>query len=281
MQQISNQTIAQGVLRIIKRNSKEVTFSRDELIYEFVSRLTSQDRISSSKNILFPIRLMNKIWKKETQDWAKNYAENIYIIISYQNSFKEIQIKDIESMKIKSSKEVSVLYKADTCKVYTSYSDPYEHIVVNPKSKEIQYYRKRTPISDMKASFYDSFEIDSKQNIINNKKKIIWHVKPMVVAHLGEIAIDHDIPIALILEEKQTQLAGLAKITNIYKGISANHNLSVSQKNANNFSKSYSEEFKTTASANNVKFPTKDMNILSRCKLVLMQGDENGKKSDN
>ena len=120
----------------------------------------------------------------------------------------------------------------------------------------------------MKASFHDSFEVDSKQNIIIDRKTIIWHVRPMVVAHLGEIAIDHDIPIALILEEKEKQLRGL-------------ENLSVSQKNANNFSKLYSEDFQNEAANKNVDFPSNDMNILKRCKLVLMQGDENGKKSDN
>lgn len=133
----------------------------------------------------------------------------------------------------------------------------------------------------MKASFHDSFEVDSKQNIIIDRKTIIWHVRPMVVAHLGEIAIDHDIPIALILEEKEKQLRGLENITNIYKSISERNNLSVSQKNANNFSKLYSEDFQNEAANKNVDFPSNDMNILKRCKLVLMQGDENGKKSDN
>ena len=133
----------------------------------------------------------------------------------------------------------------------------------------------------MKASFHDSFEVDSKQNIIIDRKTIIWHVRPMVVAHLGEIAIDHDIPIALILEEKEKQLHGLEQITGIYKSISERNNLSVSQKNANNFSKLYSQDFQNEAAKDDVQFPFKDMEILSRCKLVLMQGDENGKKSDN
>lgn len=280
LQQISNHTIANGVLDIFNKTSQDVTFSSKELIKVFVSRLTSQDRISSSKKILFPIRLMNKIWKKETQDWAKKYAEKIYIIIEYKNNLKEIQIKDITSMNIKSGKEVRVKYNGETCIVYTSYSDPYEHLVVNPTKKELQYYRKCKPI-DMKASFHDSFEVDSKQNIIIDRKTIIWHVRPMVVAHLGEIAIDHDIPIALILEEKEKQLLGLEKITNIYKSISERNNLSVSQKNANKFSKLYSQDFQNEAAKDDVQFPFKDMEILSRCKLVLMQGDENGKKSDN
>ena len=281
LQQISNHTIANGVLDIFNKTSQDVTFSKDVLIKVFVSRLTSQDRISSSKKILFPIRLMNKIWKKDTQDWAKDYAENIYMIIKYKNNLKKIKIKDITSMNIKSGKGVSVKYNGETCIVYTSYSDPYEHLVVNPTKKELQYYRKRTPIIDMKASFHDSFEVDSKQNIIIDRKTIIWHVRPMVVAHLGEIAIDHDIPIALILEEKEKQLLGLEKITNIYKSISERNNLSVSQKNANNFSKLYSQDFQNEAANENVDFPSDDMDILKRCKLVLMQGDENGKKSDN
>lgn len=277
LQQISNHTIANGVLDIFNKTSQDVTFSKDVLIKVFVSRLTSQDRISSSKKILFPIRLMNKIWKTETQDWAEKYAKNIYMIIKYKNNFKEIQIDDITSMNIKSGKGVSVKYNGETCIVYTSYSDPYEYLVVNSTKKEVQYYRKRKPI--MTASFHDSFKVDSKQNIISDRKTIIWHVRPMVVAHLGEIAIDHDIPIALILEEKQ--LRGLENITNIYKSISKRNNLSVSQKNANNFSKLYSQDFQNEAANKNVDFPSNDMEILSRCKLVLMQGDENGKKSDN
>lgn len=86
LQQISNHTIANGVLDIFNKTSQDVTFSKDVLIKVFVSRLTKQDRISSSKKILFPIRLMNKIWKKDTQDWAKDYARNIYMIIKYLNS---------------------------------------------------------------------------------------------------------------------------------------------------------------------------------------------------
>lgn len=279
LQQISNHTIANGVLDIFNKTSQDVTFSKGVLIKVFVSRLTSQDRISSSKKILFPIRLMNKIWKKETQKWAKDYAENIYMIIKYKNNLKEIQIKDITSMNIKSGKEVSVKYNGETCIVYTSYSDPYEYLVVNRTKKELQYYRKRKPI--IEASFHDSFKVDSKQNIIIDRKTIIWHVRPMVVAHLGEIAIDHDIPIALILEEKEKQLRGLADITGIYKSISERHNLSVSQKNANNFSKLYSKDFQNEAANKKVNYPSEDMDILKRCKLVLMQGDENGKKSDN
>lgn len=281
LRQISNHTIAKGVLDILKKNSQDVTFSCEELISGFVSRLTSQDRISSSKKILFPIRLMNKIWKEETQQWANEYAKRIYMIIKYQNNLKEIQITNITSMNIKSGKEVSVKYKGETCIVYTSYSDPYERLVVNNINKELQYYRKRTPIIDMKASFSDSFEVDSKQNIIIDREPIIWHVRPMVVAHLGEIAIDHDIPIALVLEENENRLKGLAKITNIYKCISERNNLSVSPKNAKNFSKLHSTEFKEEATKENVGFPSEDMTFLSQCKLVLMQGDENGKKSDN
>ena len=92
---------------------------------------------------------------------------------------------------------------------------------------------------------------------------------------------ERQLQIRQILEEKEKQLRGFAHITRIYKSISERHNLSFSQKNANNFSKLYSEDFQNEAANKNVDFPSNDMNILKRCKLVLMQGDENGKKSDN
>lgn len=281
LQNVTTKGIAKGVLKILKKNSEDVTYSHDELISEFVMRLTTQDRLSSAKSILFPIRLMNKIWKIDTQEWASKYAEEIYIIIKYQGRFEEVQINDIVSLNIKSWNEVSVIYKGEKCIVYTSYSDPYERLVVDSKQQTIQYYRKRTAINDMSATFSDRFEIDSKQNVIVNKEKIIWHVKPMTVAHLGEIAIDHDIPIALILEEKEKQLKQLEQITVIYKQISNMNGLTVSQKNANEFSSKYSTDFSREAQAQNVGFPKGDMTTLSKCKLVLMQGDENGRKSDN
>ena len=61
------------------------------------------------------------------------------MIIEYKNNLKKIKIKDITSMNIKSGKGVSVKYNGVTCIVYTSYSDPYEQLIINYTQKELQF----------------------------------------------------------------------------------------------------------------------------------------------
>ena len=105
----------------------------------------------------------------------------------------------------------------------------------------------------------------------------------MKIKTLSDIAIDHDIPISLILKENEKDLKKLKRLSDKYKKLSAQYGLKVSAKEVNKFCKkikenSIKEVLKKTCNGN---FPIGDMEIIGKCKLVLMAKDENTMKSDS
>ena len=108
----SNAGLPDSQLKFLRKNSSSVTYSHDELIDEFSGRILLQDRISTIKNVLFPIRLINNLWQDKASQWAKQVSENIYLIVKDEkNVIKEIQIKDIISLEILKSGSVKVSVK--------------------------------------------------------------------------------------------------------------------------------------------------------------------------
>lgn len=271
-------------LALLRKNSTNATYTRDELINEFSNRILTQDRISMAKEILFPIRLIRKLWKHDTELWAKKVCNNIWLILKSNTNPYVIcqkQIKDIDTLCIKRSGEVIVSIGKNIFTLCTSYSDPYESIVVD--GNDIKFVRKRSNVTNLCCPIPSSgkFFFDKNQNVIDpvTNKIILWHIKPAIIKSLGDIAIDHDIPISLVLNEKKKKLTVLKIISNLYRDISANYNLSVAAANANKFcSKLTSGDKKTILSSG---YPRSDMDEIGKCKLVLMGKEENSLKSDS
>ena len=266
---------------LLRKNSSCATYSKEELIDEFQGRILTQDRISRSKTILFPIRLIAQIWHNEALAWAKKVCNNIWIILQNEEKTKTIekQITDIKILRIEKTGEVKVTMNDDENEyiMCTSYSDPYEYIKVE---NEIKYIKKRSEILSCDIPQNGTFKIDKNKNIRDSENKIIlWHVKPVKIKSLGDIAIDHDIPISQVLIDKKNQLKTLLKISEEYCRLSQEYGLNVSAKEVNNFCKNFSSKGGKIKGVNN--FPKDDMDLIGKCKLVLMGKDENSQKSDS
>lgn len=270
--------------KLLKNNSSVATYSHDELIEEFSGRITCQDRISMSKDVMFPISLIRKLWPNDTIDWAKSVCENIYLIVQASNKkIKEIQIKNISSLKISKSGEVKVNdNNGIDYDLLTSYSDPYEKLIVGPNSGQMYYKRKRTK-TDLSCDIpTTSYFVDKNQNIIDghdHTNVYLWHVKKMIVSSIGDVVIDHDVPISLVLTQKGKSLKNMKSISDLYRQISATLGLSVTSKNARDFNSKLSASDETDFI--NIGFPSKDLSIIGKEKLVLMSSRENNIKSDS
>ena len=282
----SSAPLSDSQKRMLKNNSSCATYTQEELIKEFQGRILTQDRISMSKTILFPIRLMTRLWP-ESKDWAKSVCENIYLIVQDINSgeISEKKINQIETLRIAKTGKVEVIIDKDKNKyiMCTSYSDPHEFIKIDKDKATIKYIKKRSEklCCDIPK---EGFIIDKNKNIRDSENKIIlWHVKPVNIRRLGDIAIDHDIPISLVLKEKERKLSTLLTMSDVYRTLSYEYGLKVSANEVNNFSKNF---FKKGGSqiliSKGVKvFPKEEMDMIGKCKLVLMSKDENSQKSDS
>jgi hypothetical protein len=283
-------SISASQKRVLKNNSSCATYTQAELINEFKGRILTQDRISMSKPILFPIRLISKLWPVDSDIWAEGVCKNIYIIVQdtkSSNNIFEKRIKDIETLKIEKTGEVKVKIKNDNNDyiMCTSYSDPHEYTKI--ENGKIKYIKKRTDVKGAECDIPTdgSIIIDKNKNIRDSQNEIIlWHVKPVKKKSLGDIAIDHDIPISQVLIDKKKQLPTLSKISEIYRELSQDYGLKVSAKEVNKFcGKIENDECgkdKLLKAAANQEFP-QEMNLIGKCKLVLMSKDENSQKSDS
>lgn len=275
--------IKQNHLSLLRKNSSNATYTRDELIKEFTNRILTQDRISLSKEILFPIRLIRKLWKADAEAWANDVCNNIWLILqSYTpvKTFCQKQIKDIETLSIKRNGEVIVTINNALYTLCTSYSDPHEYLKVN--CNRLEYYRKRKPVFGLNCIIpTGGYIIDKNQNVIDSvtKRIVLWHIKPVKIKALGDIAIDHDIPISLVLKEKKKKLTELKKISKAYCDISATNNLSVTAANANKFCSKLNAS--NVCTFRGIGYPQADMSEIGKCKLVLMEKVENSMKSDS
>ena len=280
-------SISASQKRMLKNNSSCATYTQVELINEFKGRILTQDRISMSKPILFPIRLISKLWPMDSDKWAEGVCKNIYIIVQdtkSPNNIFEKQIKDIEILKIEKTGEVKVKIKDDNNEyiMCTSYSDPHEYTIIDIKNRTIKYVKKGTKNIDKVKEYeisQDGFKIDKNKNILDFKNNIIfWHVKPVKIKRLGDIAIDHDIPISLVLKEKERKLSTLMTMSDVYRTLSYEYGLKVSAKEVNNFcSKIGDDELNKQFK----EYPKNDLELIGNCKLVLMSKDENSQKSDS
>lgn len=268
--------------KLLRQNSSCATYSQEELINEFQGRILTQDRISQSKKILFPIRLITKIWKNESTVWAKGVCKNIWIILQNTSSKTTVekQIKEIKTLRIEKTGEVKVTINKDGNEyiMCTSYSDPHEFIKIDKDKATIKNIKKRSE----KLWGYipkEGFIIDKNKNIRDSENKIIlWHVKPVKIKRLGDIAIDHDIPISLVLKEKERKLSTLLTMSDVYRTLSYEYGLKVSAKEVNNFcSKIGDDELNKQFK----EYPKEDLELIGNCKLVLMSKDENSQKSDS
>jgi hypothetical protein len=225
----------------------------------------------------------------DSEIWAEGVCKNIYIIVQdtkSSNNIFEKRIKDIETLKIEKTGEVKVKIKNDNNDyiMCTSYSDPYEYTKIEIENDKIKYkyISKRKEIKVKECDIpQDGYIIDKNKNIRDSKKKIIlWHVKPVKIKRLGDIAIDHDIPISQVLIDKERQLKDLSKISERYRSLSQIYGLPVTAKEVNNFCKKY-KKYNGDQTMKNIGFPKEDMDLIGKCKLVLMSKDENSQKSDS
>ena len=271
---------AQKVL--LRNNSSCATYTQEELIKEFQGRILTQDRISMSKTILFPIRLITRLWPDDSKKWANGVCKNIYLIVQDINSgeISEKKINQIETLRIEKTGEVKVTINKDGNEyiMCTSYSDPHEFIKIDKDKATIKYIKKRSEKlwCDIPK---EGFIIDKNKNIRDSENKIIlWHVKPVKIKRLGDIAIDHDIPISLVLKEKERKLSTLLTMSDVYRTLSYEYGLKVSAKEVNNFcSKIGDDELNKQFK----EYPKEDLELIGNCKLVLMSKDENSQKSDS
>jgi hypothetical protein len=284
-------SISASQKKVLKNNSSCATYTQAELINEFKGRILTQDRISMSKPILFPIRLISKLWPVDSDIWAEGVCKNIYIIVQdtkSSNNIFEKRIKDIETLKIEKTGEVKVKIKNDNNDyiMCTSYSDPHEYTKIEIENDKIKYkyISKRKEIKVKECDIpQDGYIIDKNKNIRDSKKKIIlWHVKPVKIKRLGDIAIDHDIPISLVLKEKERKLSTLLTMSDVYRTLSYKYELKVSANEVNNFCKKIDEDGRNRLlNAVNLKLLAEDLKLIGKYKLVLMSKDENSQKSDS
>ena len=274
--------LTQQQIKVLRKYGSTITYTKEELIKEFKQRILTQDRISMSKTVMFPIRLIKKLWSTETDDWAKDVCKNIYLIVKSGEETKKIQLKDIKELRINDGENVTIKgTNEEEYGLYTFYSDPHESLFVD--SNRIEYNNKNGECG-LQCEYQTPFSVDKNHNIKNEKNEIIlWHVKQMKIKTLSDIAIDHDIPISLILKENEKDLKKLKRLSDKYKKLSAQYGLKVSAKEVNKFCKkikenSIKEVLKKTCNGN---FPIGDMEIIGKCKLVLMAKDENTMKSDS
>ena len=280
-------SISASQKRVLKNNSSCATYTQAELINEFKGRILTQDRISMSKPILFPIRLISKLWPADSDIWAEGVCKNIYIIVQdtkSSNNIFEKQIKDIETLKIEKTGEVKVKIKNDNNEyiMCTSYSDPHEYTKI--ENGFIKYIKKRTKIKSIPIP-PNGYIIDKNKNIKDSGNIIVlWHIKPVKIKSLGDIAIDHDIPISQVLIDKEKQLPNLSKMSDVYRTLSQKYGLKVSAKEVNKFCKNFGSDKigqQYLYSKCGTNFPKNDMNLIGKCKLVLMGKNENSQKSDS
>ena len=274
---------------MLKNNSSCATYTQAELINEFKGRILTQDRISMSKPILFPIRLISKLWPVDSDIWAEGVCENILIIVKDINSgeISEKRISQIETLRIEKTGEVKVKIDKDKNKyiMCTSYSDPYEHAKI--ENGKIKYIKKRTDVKGAECDIPTdgSIIIDKNKNIRDSQNEIIlWHVKPVKIKSLGDIAIDHDIPISQVLIDNRKKLKTLLSMSVVYRTLSQKYGLKVSAKEVNKFCMNYGSDVlgqQYLYSMCGTKFPPNDMKLIGKCKLVLMSKDENSQKSDS
>jgi hypothetical protein len=168
----------------------------------------------------------------------------------------------------------------------TSYSDPHEYTKIEIENDKIKYkyISKRKEIKVKECDIpQDGYIIDKNKNIRDSKKKIIlWHVKPVKIKRLGDIAIDHDIPISLVLKEKERKLSTLLTMSDVYRTLSYKYELKVSANEVNNFCKKIDEDGRNRLlNAVNQKLLAEDLKLIGKYKLVLMSKDENSQKSDS
>lgn len=283
-------SISASQKKMLKQNSDCATYTQVELINEFKGRILTQDRISMSKPILFPIRLISKLWPMDSDKWAEGVCKNIYIIVQdtkSPNNIFEKRIQDIETLKIEKTGEVKVEIKDDNNEyiMCTSYSDPHEYTKI--ENGKIKYIKKRTDVKGAECDIPTdgSIIIDKNKNIKDSEGNIIlWHVKPVKIKSLGDIAIDHDIPISQVLIDKGKKLNTLLAMSDVYRTLSQKYRLKVSAKEVNKFCKNFGSDKSGKQylySKCGTKFPQNDLDLIGKCKLVLMSKDENSQKSDS
>ena len=277
-------------LKLLRQNASNITYTQEELINEFKGRILTQDRISMTKTVMFPIRLINRLCSEKAKEWGENVCKNIYLVVKSVNdkndeqNIKEIQIKDLKSLVIERNGKVIIEdTKGEKYVLQSSYSDPFEQLLVN--NNNIVFMRKRSETLLKCSVPADGFVIDKNQNIIdaNSKKVVLWHVRPLKVKILGDIAIDHDVPISLLLNEKAKQLNALYELSEKYRVLSSKWNLGVSAKYVNAFPGELKKDPSLQEEVSNLCHNCfdNDMRIIAKCKLVLMGKTENGMKSDN
>ena len=280
-------SISASQKRMLKNNSSCATYTQVELINEFKGRILTQDRISMSKPILFPIRLISKLWPMDSDKWAEGVCMNICIIVQdtkSPNNIFEKRIQDIETLKIEKTGEVKVEIKDDNNEyiMCTSYSDPHEYTKI--ENGKIKFIKKRTEIKSIRIP-QNGYIIDKNKNIKDSGNIIVlWHVKPVKIKSLGDIAIDHDIPISQVLIDLNKKLKTLPTMSDVYRTLSQKYGLKVSAKEVNKFCKNFGSDKigqQSLYSNCGTIFPQNDMNLIGKCKLVLMSKDENSQKSDS
>lgn len=268
---------------VLRSNSSDATYTQIELISEFKGRILTQDRISMVKDILFPIRLMNRLWPIDTDAWADAVCSNIRLIVkdNKTGTIKELKGNQLNTLRIRRNGSVIITDKKSVeYTLCTSYSDPHEYLKVN--GSILEYFRKRKPVTDLSCRIpKGGYTIDKNQNIIDSatKRIVLWHVKPVKARAIGDITIDHDIPISQVLIDNKSRFKQLKGISNLYRNISGINGLNVSAKLANEFCSRLTPAQITLF--NSIGFPTTDMKIIGNYKLVLMGRNENILKSNN
>ena len=84
-----------------------------------------------------------------------------------------------------------------------------------------------------------------------------------------------------MLIDKKEKLLKLLEISDLYRRLSVKYGLKVSAKDVNKFCMALDRDGKSKAELCKVGYPQKDMDLVGKCKLVLMEKDENRKKSNN
>lgn len=250
---------------------------KNAILDNFSKRLLFQSRVSESLAMLFPIRTIRDLWPKEAKDWAKSVVGGIYLILGKDGVYEEKQIKDIDSLIINADSSVTVVAGATEYQLYTSYSDPYERISVVDGMLNIISSKSDSVV--MSCQLPEGNRIDARWHVYDSQGKcIMWHVMPMEVSDIKDIVIDHEIPMSVILQEKD-KLPQLSVLSDLYKQASSDCGYSLASGNIAKVTK-FIKESKYDGMFGEVGFPKDDLNKIAGYKLILMQNLENLRKSN-
>lgn len=189
--------VTECVTELNDNKINKVCFDHNYINDNFRLRLLTQDRLSNSKNIFYPIRLIRRLFTK--QDKLARHRK-INEKANYKKSLFEIIHNSIDKINVITDKGIFKLKDVKT-------------LEIDLKQKIVTVVLK------------------------NNEKAVLMtrtdkgETEKMSVSTFRDISIDHVVPMANILEERANSLPALSKLTEMVKQAAKKNNINITLTN--------------------------------------------------